>query len=674
MAKNYIVAINAAIDANYTYSFPEPIGLGTAVFVPLRNTRRAKGVIISDEAPALDDKIKIKSIIEANPDRPVLPIRIIKWAKWLSDYYQYPLGLVLESCFAPLKPATKTRKTHKNDIVPSVEKMALPDLTGEQKQCLSGISQNPHFNVHLLFGVTGSGKTEVYLRLLEQSLSQGKTAIVIVPEISLTPQIVKRFSERFPDEVALIHSHLTPREKTNQWWLAVNGKKKILIGARSALFCPVESIGLIIVDEEHEASFKQDEKLKYNGRDAAIMLAKLHNCPIVLGSATPSIESWNNAKTGRYKLHEMTKRVENRSLPNVHIVDLKDEESKDKKKQCTEVDLPFWLSFELYEAIQKTLIKKEQVALFLNRRGMAQTTLCSDCGFVYECPNCSISLTLHASNQLHCHYCDYGISLKTQCPSCFEPSIKPIGIGTEQVQNDMHTLFPEANIERADRDEITTREDLEKLIENMEEGRTDILVGTQMIAKGLDFPKLTLVGLVLADVGMNMPDFRSSERSFQLITQVSGRSGRHSELPGDVFIQTYNPDHLSIEYAKKANYVDFANTELEFRSDAQYPPFSKLVCFKITGLFESKVKDTARILADRAHLLKQKFEIYNKIQVLGPSPAPILRIKGKYRYMLLIKATDFKVVSPLAKQLLGSKKWIPAQTKVQIDVDPLNML
>ncbi len=660
------MALNAALSRKFTYCSKDIFDVGTSVIVPVK-TRKSKAVVLEKLTKnPLKENIAIKEILEPTKERPKLPEATMKWAQWLSDYYFFPLGMVLESCFPPLKPATKNRKSNRPDVVPQLQTQAKPKLTEEQVVCIEKLTVISSFKTNLLFGITGSGKTEVYMRVIEETLKKGLAAFVVVPEISLTPQIVNRFSERFPEEVAVIHSQLTPREKTNQWWSVVNGEKKILIGARSALFCPIEKIGLIILDEEHESSFKQDEKLKYHGRDAAIMLARFHDCPIILGSATPSIETWNNVQNNRYQLCEMTKRVENRPLPNIHIVDLKDKDEQ--------TDLPFWLSPELYEAMKIKIEKKEQVALFLNRRGMAQTTLCTDCGYVYECPNCAISLTLHSKNQLHCHYCDYGISLKEKCPSCLEPSIKPIGMGTEQVQLDVKNLFPDSNVQRADRDEIQNRSELEKLIFEMETNQIDILVGTQMIAKGLDFPNLTLVGIVLADIGMNMPDFRSSERAFQLITQVSGRAGRHSKEPGDVFIQTFNPQHLSIQFAKNVDYRTYAQKELEFRAEAQYPPFSRLATFKITGLSEKNVLNTSKLVAQRARSLKENYQEYDKIMILGPAPAPLLKIKNRFRYQVLLKAMDHSVLNAFIKQILSEKKWVPKQVQVNVDIDPLNML
>ncbi|RYZ79384.1 MAG: primosomal protein N', partial [Proteobacteria bacterium] len=374
---------------------------------------------------------------------------------------------------------------------------------------------------------------------------------------------------------------LTPREKTNQWWAMVEGKKQILIGARSALFCPLPKLGMIVIDEEHETSFKQDEKLKYHARDAAVMLAKFSACPVVLGSATPSLESWQNAKSGRYRLHQLKHRVADRAMPTIEVIDLRGER-EERKIEGTQDKFPFWCGEVLFKAIGETLEKGQQAALFLNRRGVAQAVICPDCGWVPACPNCAVKLTLHGKSHLLCHYCDYHETLTEYCTECKDGEPKPIGLGTELIERDLTRLFPGARIARMDRDEITTREDLEDAVRSIENREVDILVGTQMIAKGLDFPGLTLVGLVMADVAFNLPDFRASERAFQLLTQVAGRSGRHlDEGAGRVIIQTYNPEHPSIHYTVNHDYEGFAEYDLGFREPLHYPPFWRLASFRI---------------------------------------------------------------------------------------------
>lgn len=671
------VAVDAPLSEALTYSFSEPLQRGQLVNVPL-GKRKVKGLVLGPTSEKPD--FEVKSIDSIDTEYAPLPESFVKWLEWLAQYYLHPVGQVAQSAFPPLKKIEKQRQSKRPPVIPQLESDSALNLTEEQQKCFEDISKYQGFSTHLVFGVTGSGKTEIYLRLLEDVLKAGKKGIVLVPEISLTPQLIQRFARRFGDKIAALHSQLTDRERTNQWWDVVEGKKSILIGARSALFCPVENLGLIIVDEEHEPSFKQDEKLKYNGRDAAVMMGKLLNCPVVLGSATPSLESWKNAQDGKYHLHTLRRRVANRALPDVEVIDLRHQKSDDEeKKKVIEKysHLPFWLSPQLYERIGEVLDRGDQAALFLNRRGVAQMVVCPACGHTRECPNCDISLTLHAHSHLVCHYCDYHENFKTKCPDCKEGELQAIGLGTELLETDLSRLFPGKKIARADRDEIQNRADLEDMIARMESGDIDILVGTQMIAKGLDFPKLKLVGLVLADVGFNLPDFRATERSFQLITQMSGRSGRHvkeGESPGLVIVQTFNVEHDSITYAKNHDFEGFAQHELNIRSQLNYPPVGRLVSFRIQGVHLSKVEEAAGLLARRAQALKSQFSQYNAIEVLGPAEAPLSKLRGQFRYHLLIKSAHIAAVNPFSRQLLGDQEWVPSGVKILIDIDPMSLL
>lgn len=672
------VAVDAPIAEALTYSFEEPLQRGQLVNVPL-GRRKVKGLVLgpATEAP----EFAIKSIDSIDTDYAPLPDSFVKWLEWLAQYYLHPIGQVVQSAFPPLRKAEKQRQSKRPPVIPQLEADTNLNLTDEQQKSFEDISKHTGFSTHLIFGVTGSGKTEIYLRLLEEVLKQGKRGIVLVPEISLTPQLIHRFARRFGDKIAALHSQLTDRERTNQWWEIVEGRKSILIGARSALFCPVADLGLIIVDEEHEPSFKQDEKLKYNGRDAAVMMGKMLNCPVVLGSATPSLESWKNAQDGKYHLHTLRRRVANRALPDIEVIDLRHQKSDDdeKKKSIEKYShLPFWLSPDLYERMGEVLERGDQAALFLNRRGVAQMVVCPACGHTRECPNCDISLTLHAHSHLICHYCDYHENFKTKCPDCKEGELEAIGLGTELLETDLTRLFPGKVIARADRDEIQSRADLEDLISRMETGEIDILVGTQMIAKGLDFPKLKLVGLVLADVGFNLPDFRATERSFQLITQMSGRSGRHvkeGESPGKVIIQTFNVEHESITFARNHDFEGFAKHELVSRSQLNYPPAGRLVSFRIQGTHLGKVEETAGLLARRAFALKTQFpQQYGNIEVLGPAEAPLSKLRGQFRYHLLVKSAQLAAVNPFSRQLLGDQDWVPSGIKILIDIDPMSLL
>jgi primosomal protein N' (replication factor Y) (superfamily II helicase) len=670
MSEFWSVAVDAPLSKPLTYKASAELvpflRRGHLVQLPL-GKRKARGLILG---PILEKPdIELKEISAVEDEYLPLPEFFLKWLEWLSQYYFHPIGSVASLAYPPLKKAKKENSTRKPSVIPRAEKATAPDLTEEQKKVVTEILSHQGFSPHLLYGVTGSGKTEVYIRLLENTLKNKQKGLILVPEISLTPQLIQRFVSRFGDQVAVLHSQLTERERTNQWWEMQAGHKSILIGARSALFCPIDNLGLVIVDEEHEPSYKQDEKLKYNGRDAAVMLAKFAGCPVVLGSATPSLESWKNALDKKYHFHEMSERVLGRSLPEVQIVDMRDIEKKS--------DLPFWMSQELQTAIAETLAKKEQVALFLNRRGVAPLVICQSCGFTSECPNCDINLTLHGRSHLVCHYCDYHENFKEVCPDCKEGEMSAVGLGTELLEQEIKRLFPEARVARADRDEITNRTELEELIHRMENRQIDVLVGTQMIAKGLDFTGLTLVGLVLADVGFNLPDFRATERSFQLMTQVSGRSGRHvmaGESPGRVIIQTFNPQHPALEYAKQADFKGFAQVELDNRAALGYPPFGKIISVRLQGTDLAKVQVASKKVAQRATELKKINSVYDQVQVLGPATAPLAKVRRNYRYHILLKGPDSKILNKFCRHVFGDLSWLPKSTRAAADIDPFNLL
>ncbi len=674
------VAVEAPIKDRLTYLQHEnfQVHRGQMVNVSL-GKRSVKGIVIaelSEEALQQNQqaqKYKLKPITSVDDEYPILKDPFLKFIEWIAHYYAYPLGQAVQLCFPPLSKSVTERASKRRSVVPTVAKEADRVLTDEQQTCLTAIKKFTEFSVHLVHGVTGSGKTEIYLNLFEKTLSEGKKGLFLVPEISLTPQLVHRFAERFGDQIAVLHSQLTDRERTNQWWNVVTGDKKILIGARSALFCPLDNLGLIVVDEEHEASYKQDEKLKYNGRDSAIMLGKFLNCPVILGSATPSLESWKNALDQKFQLHQLKKRVENRPLPEIQVVDMRVEKDLEKKS----AGKPFWLSELLYNEIKVKLEQKEQVALLLNRRGMAHLVFCPDCGHTAECPNCDISLTLHAKSHLICHYCDYHENFKLKCSDCKTGEYIPMGLGTERVEEDLIKLFPEARVSRADRDEINTREELEELIEKMEKSEIDILIGTQMIAKGLDFPNLKLVGLILADVGFNLPDFRTSERSFQLMTQMSGRAGRHTQAnqdPGKVVIQTYNTIHDSLIYTQAHDYEGFAKNELSYRAQLNYPPFHKMAAIRVQSLSLEKVKSTCHAMSQRSNAIKEKFTSFHEIEILGPAQAPMAKLRNQFRYHLIFKHPHAQILNQFIASVLSDEAWIPSQVKVVVDIDPMNLM
>lgn len=675
------VAVDAPIKIQLTYLQSKDFSVqrGDLIRVPL-GTRKVKGVVIgpsaavpAENSPATEKKYALKSVLSIDDEWPKLKDPFLKWLEWVASYYAYPLGQVAQLCFPPLKRSTKERASKRSSVIPTMKPRAEYPPTDEQRKCITAIETYSKFSVHLIHGVTGSGKTEIYLKLFEKVLAEGRRGIFLVPEISLTPQLVQRFAERFGNQIAVLHSQLTDRERTNQWWEIIAGDKKILIGARSALFCPIENVGLIVVDEEHEASYKQDEKLKYNGRDSAIMLGKFMDCPVILGSATPSLESWKNVLDKKFHLHQLKFRVENRPLPDIKVVDMRLEKDLEKKS----AEKPFWLSQQLYNEMKVKLESNEQIALLLNRRGMAHMVICPACGHTKECPNCDISLTLHAQSHLICHYCDYHENFKIKCSDCNGGELTPMGLGTEKVEEDLKKLFPQARVARADRDEINSRAELEELIDKMEKSEIDILIGTQMIAKGLDFPNLKLVGLILADVGFNLPDFRSSERSFQLITQMSGRSGRHTkkdENPGQVTIQTYNTEHDSLVFAKNHDYEGFVKNELGHREQLNYPPFHKMTAIRVQSLSLEKVKATCHAMAQRAHAAKEKFAAYKDIEILGPAQAPLAKLRNQFRYHLIFKHEQPQVLNQFVALLMGDESWIETQVKVVVDIDPINLL
>lgn len=671
---------------------PARVVRGASVLVPLGG-RKVHGILLSENASTLPAGVKLKAAIEVIEDRPTLPPVYVEWLEWVAKYYCHSLGQTLELAFPPLakgrlkKDGTRS-KSRKAPIVDVAASAAREDhsvnLTPEQTSVVEAIDRrDAGFATHLLFGVTGSGKTEVYMELIARTIARGEQALVLVPEIALTPQLIERFARRFGDQIAVIHSHLTPREKTDNWWAARDGTKPVLIGARSALFCPMEKLGLIVVDEEHESSFKQDESLRYHARDAAVMLASLRGHPIVLGSATPSLETWQNAVSGRYQLHKLPSRIHGVQMPEVEVVDLR--ESRDEERQAggREEGRPFWLSKQLLSALTATLERGEQAALFLNRRGIAQSVVCPSCGDSPQCPNCEVALTLHGRSDLVCHYCDHHESMKESCAKCHEGEPKPLGLGTERIEQDLAKIFPAARLIRMDRDEIQNREDLEAAISKIEKREADILIGTQMIAKGLDFPGLTLVGLVLADVAFNLPDFRASERAFQLLTQVAGRAGRHlKNRRGHVVLQTYNPDHPSIEYTLNHDFEGFAEHDLAFRAALNYPPHGRLAALKFAGPDLAVVERSAQKVAVIARKMAEG-NAKASITILGPAPAPLAKLRNMYRYQILIKGANGNApVSSFCRTLsehLDSlakhpSNPLPPKVKLAIDIDALHLL
>ncbi len=515
----------------------------------------------------------------------------------------------------------------------------------------------------LLHGVTGSGKTEVYLQAIRATLARGKTAIVLVPEISLTPQTVERFKSRFseaPETIAVLHSHLSEGERHDEWHKLHSGRARIVIGARSAVFAPLENLGLIVVDEEHETSYKQEEAPRYHARDVAVVRAKMENCVVVLGTATPSLESYANAQRGKYLLSQLTQRVDDCQMPLIRIVDLRLERRKEKAAAI--------LSEKLRSAIEVRLTKSEQTILFLNRRGFSTSLLCSHCGKARDCPNCSVALTFHRSNaRLSCHLCGHTAAVPKRCPECGENALIYAGFGTEKVEATVSAIFPQAVVKRMDADSMTRKDAYRETLHAFRAGKIDILVGTQMIAKGLHFPNVTLVGIINADLALHMPDFRAGERTFQLLTQVAGRAGRGEE-PGEVFVQTYTPFSPSIQFARHHDFAGYFEQELEFRERCDFPPFRHAVLLTIRSEHEARASFSADTLYRR---LK---EALSDEYILGvPAPAPLEKLQGSYRFHILIRGEAILRLSRLIRETLD-KLPFPEDVAVAVDVDPYQLL
>jgi primosomal protein N' (replication factor Y) len=646
---------------------------GCFVRVPF-GKRSADGFVIRSlpAEEAQKSPFEIKKIESIDVSTAKIQQERIQWLQWISEYYLFPIGEVFALSKPPLPPKENQRKSKKPSAAPDLATKTPLILSADQQKVVSAISQTNEFKVHCLFGVTGSGKTEVYMELINKTLSSTEgAALVMVPEISLTPQLIQRFIERFGNQVAVIHSQLTEREKSNFWQELVQKKKRIAIGTRSALFCPIPDLKFIVVDEEHEPSFKQEEKLKYHARDCAIMLAKELNIPIVLGSATPSLETWQNAMNKKYVLHELKMRAASEDSVEVQVLDLKNDNKLHSQK-------PSWMTEELFVAVKEALDNNQQSALFLNRRGLSQMVMCESCGYVHECPNCDISLTLHSNHSLLCHYCDYTESFKTKCPSCREGELKPFGLGTEQMEKDIQEYFPQAIVRRADRDEVQNRLDMEEIIRDMSENKINILIGTQMIAKGLDFPSLQVVGLVLADIGFNVPDFRATERSFQLTTQMAGRAGRHSKktgFKGKVFVQTYNPDHPSLVFALKSDFAGFMQQEAHNRKLFNYPPFVKLISIRIQSNDLLNAQKVAQSLARGLEVARESYSKAGQdFEILGPAQSALFKLRNKFRFQILIKGKEAKALNQALKQVLNRKEVQVPGVRIIPDVDPIQMM
>ncbi len=705
------------------YAIPQALNgkvvVGSRVAVPLRR-EEVFGTVLELRGKSEFANVKPVSRILISEEAPLLSPVLMRLAEWMSDYYVTPLHMVLRTLLpGSIREAKKKRKRRSSPdlfqeetIIPTPR----PTLNSDQEKVVKILCQElelvdekktAHSRPFLLHGVTGSGKTEVYLRAIEKTLALGKSALVLVPEISLTPQTVERFRTRFETTmgkqlIAVLHSHLTEGERHEEWLRLHRGEARIAIGARSAVFAPLHKLGLIIVDEEHEGSYKQEESPRYHARDVAVMRAYLEQCPIVLGSATPSIESFQNTQNlsskptdggnaavavglapglfsggavqgpsnlvtattlktdSKYRLLELPLRADHQKMPLVRILDLR---LQVRGKQADGV-----LSFPLRKAIAARLEKSEQIILFLNRRGFASSLLCQQCGYVCECPHCSLGLTFHrTSNMLVCHLCGVTKKLPTQCPECRDPAILQRGMGTQRVEAAIQQAFPEARLARMDTDTMKGKGVYQKTLERFRSRQIDILIGTQMIAKGLDFPNVTLVGIINADTSLHAPDFRAGERTFQLLTQVAGRAGR-GDREGEVMIQTYTPVSPSIQFARHHDYHGFFEQEIALRKQFGYPPFQRMILVQLRGKVQERV---AFVAADFQKKLRQALSA--SVDVGEAVPAPLERAHGQYRFHIALKGKSVKKMGDVLRSLLA-KNSFPSGVIVTIDVDPQSLL
>ena len=546
-----------------------------------------------------------------------------------------------------------------------------PTLNVEQQSVVTQVSDcmDQGFATFLLQGVTGSGKTEVYMQVAAETLNKGKCVLVLVPEIALITQMERRFRARFGERIAVLHSGLSAGERYDQWSRILQQDADIAIGARSAIFAPFTDIGLIVVDEEHDTSYKQENNLRYNARDLAVVRAKLNDCLALLGSATPSLQSHYNASAKKFIEVKLEQRIKSRPMPEIKIVDLRESRGYRGVRR--------FITPELHQAIKDTLHRQEQVLLFLNRRGFANFALCGSCGNPLRCKHCDISLTFHQkANAFKCHYCGFSRAAMSSCDICGSSNIKKLGLGTEKIEVVINELFPDARAARMDRDTTTRKGSIVKILKGLRDRTIDILIGTQMIAKGHDFPWITLVGIICADLSLNFPDFRAGERTFQLLAQVSGRAGRGAS-PGRVILQTYNPEHFSIMAAKDQDFHSFYTQEMSFRKALNYPPFSRMIQLKISGKDKLKTRDAATNIGDLCRTVKTANPaLYASVEIMGPIEASLTKIAKRYRWQILLKGISAKALHKFIGQLLSQNPTMFNNygVRVVIDVDPVNIM
>ena len=558
--------------------------------------------------------------------------------------------------------AVTERQVFRDPLGDPVEPDQPPALMDEQAAVVDQVTRDMEkgFIPYLLTGVTGSGKTEVYMRLVADAVDRGRGAIVLVPEIALISQTERRFRARFGERIAVLHSMLSQGERLDQWRRIATGQVTIVIGARSAMFAPVADIGIIIVDEEHDTSYKQESGLRYNARDLAVVRGKMHNCPVILGSATPSVQSYQNVLSGRFSQLELTKRVNDYPLPEITLVDMKAYKDNWGTDRI--------ITPELGRAIRSCLEKGNQALIFLNRRGFASFPACASCGKTLECSHCSVTLTYHRGEDAYkCHLCGRFKTGQVSCPHCGSKKIRNFGFGTEKIEAMLKQLFPDARLARMDQDTTSKKGSALRLLRQIRNRTVDIIVGTQMLAKGHDFPSITLVGVICADLSLSLPDFRASERTFQLLAQVAGRAGRGEE-PGRVIMQTYNPDHFTIEASRRQDYLEFFNHEAPFRKALLYPPFARMVQLKISGASEDKTRDHAHLAAK---ILGEVLPVNRETQILGPIEAAIQKIASRFRWQILVKGPSARAINIAVSTMATDPRITRVKgVTIAVDVDP----
>jgi primosomal protein N' (replication factor Y) len=660
------VALPLPLRRTFTYRIPDELATGVApgveVQAPFRG-RLKRGVVVEIARTSELDKVEALAAVLGPP---VFTAHLLALTRWIADYYLAPWGEVLAAALPGGLEGFAASRARRGAASDPVAPLALPErytLTAEQRGAARQLERAVRaatFAPILLHGVTASGKTEVYLRGAAAARDAGGQTLILLPEVALASQSVAEFTRRFGRRVGVLHSYLSVGERRRNWELARRGALDAVVGARSAVFAPLPRLKLIVVDEEHEPAYKQSEQLRYHGRDTAVRRAQLLGIPVVLGSATPSLESLANAARGKYARIALPRRVDRRPLPRMRVVDLRREGAGTL------------LSHPLRQALVERLERGEQAMLFLNRRGHSHHTQCRACGFVPTCPYCDIALTLHlAPREWRCHYCDHREPASSQCPRCAAALLRFAGAGTQRAEREFASAFPRARLLRLDTDVARERARPAEVLKAFARGQADVLLGTQMIAKGFDFPRVTLVGVLDADVALHLPDFRAAERTFQLLVQVAGRAGRGA-APGEVFVQTCSPDHPAIVAASRYDEERFAARELEERRAAGYPPYLRLAALLLTGPDAEEVEGAAEALGEH---LRAPAE-HQGVTLLGPAPQALARLRGKYRWHLLLKGDRAAPLHEVAETALawGESKARPRTVRLAVDVDPIEVL